>query len=214
MLTVLVSSKNRQPCAGLEHLGGDYRLIVDDTPGWSVSSNRLLDRASVYGDDALFVDDDVTLTADSLAGVRQYRDRADAFGLDLHMLTGQRQQGARHIFEGEAGALVEWNEPGPAYVAHCSTSAIYLSATALASGVRFPVWPGIHWEDVAYCLDLWRAGLRVLAVPGRVNHAIQGGVGQTKRHDPMFWARWNENRALFSEAYRGVREPRGAVWDE
>lgn len=211
MLTVLCTSKHRTPPGGLEHLGGDYRLIVDDTPGWSASSNHLLDRALIYGDDALFLDDDVTLTADSLEGVRAYRDHADAFGLDLHTMTGQRQPGARHIFDAATGEFIEWNEPGPAYVAHCSTSAIYLSAKAIASGVRFPIWPGVHWEDVAYCLDLWRAGLRVLAVPGVAWHAIEGGVGQTKRHDAMFWARWHQNRTLFAEAYRDVREPRGAV---
>lgn len=210
MITVLVSSKNRAAPLGLEHLHGNYRLIMDDTPGWAVSANRLLDRAVIYGDDALFLDDDTTLTAESLCGVEMYRTHADVFGLDLHTMDGERQAGARHIFT-EQGDLIEWIDSGPAYVAHVSTSAIYLTAKALASGVRFPIWPGIHWEDVALCLDYWRNGLKVLAVPGRVNHAISGGVGMTKRHDPMFWARWMQNKAAFEAAYRGVTTPVGAV---
>jgi len=201
MRNVLVSSKNGTLPQGLEH-AGEHRLILDSTPGWALSSNALLHRAAALGGDALFLDDDVTLTETSLIGVSAHYADADIFGLDLHDMSGARQAGARHILT-ETGALEDWIHPGPAYVAHCSTSAIYFKADVVRSSVRFPIWDGIHWEDVAFCLDAWLHGFRVMAVPGRVNHAIVGGVGATKRHDPQFWQRWMANKQAFEAWGRG-----------
>lgn len=197
-LEVLVACKEARAPGGLEHLGEkgrDWRISFCCIPGWSIGTNALLDLAAASGNDALFLDDDVTLTADSLAGVHEYYGQADIFGLDLHALDGARQVGARHTWDGQT--IHDWVEPGPAYVAHVSTSAVYIKHSVLAAGVRFPVWEGIHWEDVAFCFDAWARGFRVLAVPGLVHHAIEGGAGATKRHDPAFWERWGANKAAF-----------------
>jgi len=203
MLTVLVACKeppmdiqHASKPGGLQHLGRrnrDWRIAYDTTPNWARAANALLDYAAAKGNDALFLDDDVELTAESLSGVRAHYDQADIFGLDLHVkATGERQAGARHLAD-----MREWVHPGPAYVAHVSTSAAYLKASAIQSGLRFPEWEGIHWEDVAYCFDAWMRALKVMAVPGLVWHDIQGGAGVTKRHDAAFWERWGANRAAF-----------------
>ena len=197
MITVLVACKEPKRPEGLEHLGVegvDWRIAFDTGAGWGAAANRLLDNAV---GDCLFCDDDVAFTPDSLAGVRAHRGQADVFGLDLHDLRGQRQVGARHVLTPD-GAIVDWVQSGPAYVAHCSTSAIYLTAPVVRA-VRFPIWPGLHWEDVAFCFDAWAKGFKVLAVPGLVYHAIEQGVGATKRHDAAFWQRWHTNRAAFQQ---------------
>lgn len=197
MLNILVACKEPQAPGGLERLG-EHRVLYDTSPQWGVASNNLLAQAVVLGGDALFCDDDVMFTAGCLDGVRAHYDDADLFGLDLHDMGGFRQAGARHVMDRQGG-LHDWVHPGPAYVAHCSTSAIYLKHTALDAGVRFPIWDGIHWEDVAFCLDAWLKGLRVLAVPGYVQHNIVGGVGATKRHAPEFWDKWARNLRYFGE---------------
>ena len=183
LISILVSSANATAPQGLEHIPHTH-LLINGAAGWSISANQLLDQAAALGGDAIFCDDDVTFLPESLDGVRAHYQQADAFGFDLHDLSGARQCGARHTFPD--GVLTDWIHPGPAYVGHVSTSAIYLTEKAIQSGVRFPVWPGVHWEDVGYTLGLWLAGCRVLAVPGRVNHNIVGGIGATKRHTPEY----------------------------
>lgn len=199
MLNILVACKETKAPGGLEFIGEflhDWRIIYSSIPGWANAANALLDWSAREGCDALFLDDDTTLTAGCLAGVHAHYTEASLFGLDLHDLTGSRQAGARHILDKE-GALHDWVAPGPAYVAHVSTSAIYLKEDFIQSGVRFPVWDGIHWEDVAFCLDAWLHGFKVMAVPGYVHHAIVAGVGATKRHTPEFWEKWASNRQAF-----------------
>ena len=202
MLNILVACKEQKTPAGLEHLG-PHRIVYDHSSTWAAAANTLLDQAAALGGDAIFCDDDVTFLPESMVGVRRYYDCADLFGFDLHDMTGARQAGARHTMDA-LGFITDWVHPGPAYVAHVSTSAIYIKEDALS--LRFPVWPGIHWEDVAFCLDAWMHGLKVMAVPGRVDHAIAGGVGSTKRHDARFWERWAMNRQHFAGwcAERGV----------
>lgn len=212
MRNVLVAMKGERTPGGLEHLGvfmRDYRFIGCDMPGWAEASNALLEDAMEEGGDVLFLDDDVTLTETSLSGVKRHYDQADLFGLDLHTLDGQRQVGARHIMAPN-GTLHDWVQSGPAYVAHVSTSAIYIKAHAIAAGLRFPVWPGVHWEDVAFCLDAWLMGFSVLAVPGLVHHAIEGGIGSTKRHDDQFWPRWTANKQAL-ENWMTARDVLGAL---
>jgi GT2 family glycosyltransferase len=210
MLNVLVACMERKAPGGL-HFIGEHRVLYDTSAGWGEAANALLDAAALLGGDALFLDDDVVLTPDSLRGVRAHYDAADLFGLDLHDMDGDRQGGARHTLDSD-GNLADWVQPGPAYVAHVSTSAIYLKESFVQSGVRFPIWPGLHWEDVALCIDAWLHGLRVMAVPGYVHHAIVGGVGATKRHDPALWARWAQNVDLF-RAWCDAYDVRGALAD-
>lgn len=214
MLDILCVTTGQRAPQGLEHVPWEYRYLTDSSPGWGQAANALLDQASAAGHDALFLDDDVILTADTFSALADYRDKAEMFGFDLHDLSEQRQVGARHV-RNDAGAIEDWVRPGPAYVAHVSTSACYIAHRVLAAGVRFPIWPGLHWEDVAFCFDVWAHGFRVLAIPGRVDHDIAGGVGATKRHDPAFWARWHRNTAEFGAWCRArdlSRVPVGERW--
>lgn len=194
-LTVLVASKDARPPLGLEHLG-EHTVLYDTSAGWAAASNALLKQAAEIGGDAIFCDDDVTFTAASLDGVRAHYDAADIFGLDLWTEGGVRQAGARHTWDGTQ--LHDWVHAGPAYVAHCSTSAVYLKASALQAGIKFPVWPGLYYEDVAFCFEAWTKGLKVLAVPGMVKHDIEGGSGATKRHADDFWAKLSKNQDRFA----------------
>ena len=57
----------------------------------------------------------------------------------------------------------------------------------LTAGVRFPVWPGVHSEDVAFTYDCWLHGFKVLYVPNRAEHALEpNGVGATKAQTTTF----------------------------
>ncbi len=203
MLTVLVACKEEKTPGGLEFIG-EHRVLYSTLPDWAEAANALLAQAQAIGDDAIFCDDDVTFTEQSMAGVRRYYAAGDLFGFDLHDLTGARQEGARHGMAPD-GALLDWVHPGPAYVAHCSTSAMYIKANALS--LRFPEWPGIYWEDVALCIDAWLHGFKVLAVPGYVHHDIVQGSGATKRHTAAFWERWQTNKTAF-ERWCGERDMR------
>lgn len=208
MLNILIASKARKAPGGLEHLP-PHRLIFSDATPWGRAVNELLGDALAAGGDALLIDDDTQLTETSLEGVNTFYDHADAFGLDLHTLDGTRQPGARHTRN-----LIDWTHPGPAYVAHVSTSAIYLKRSALVSGARFPEWDGMHHEDLVYCFDLWLRGCKILAVPGYVHHNIVGGIGSTKRQDPTFWAGYARNRAAWLAWIEGrdlSAVPEGAV---
>jgi len=210
MLNILVACKTEKAPDGLEFVG-EHCVLYDTHASWGVASNNLLDQAAELGGDALFLDDDVTLTPGCLDVLRVYAHAADIFGLDLHDMTGARQAGARHVMD-TSGVLHDWVQPGPAYVAHCSTSAIYIKQDVLHANVRFPIWDGIHWEDVAFCLDAWLHGFRLLAVPGYVHHNIVGGAGATKRHAPEFWEKWAKNRQYFG-AWMGEKGVMQALAD-
>lgn len=193
-LIVLVACKEPKEPGGLKHLG-KHTVLYDSSPGWGAASNALLDKAAELGGDVIFCDDDVEFTAESLAGVKEHYDQADLFGLDLHDLDGRRQVGARHMMYTD-GTLHDWVHAGPALIAHCSTSAMYLKAAAVKA-LRFPIWDGLYWEDVTLCLDAWLKGFRVAAVPGYVHHDIGWGSGATKRHTEDFWAKERANYQAF-----------------
>ena len=65
---------------------------------------------------------------------------------------------------------------------------------------------------MAFCLDAWLHGLKVLAVPGYVHHNIVGGAGATKRHAPEFWEKWAANRQAFG-AWCGQKGVQAALAD-
>lgn len=209
MLNILVACKTQKEPGGLAHVGACC-IHYDTSPNWASAANALLAQAQSIGGDALFLDDDTELTPGCLDAVFSHYSRASLFGLDLHDMGGRRQAGARHTID-QAGNLADWTHPGPAYVAHVSTSAIYIKAEAL--GLRFPEWDGIHWEDVAFCLDAWLHGFRVMAVPGLIHHAIVAGVGATKRGDADFWEKWARNRQSFGQ-WMGERGVIRALADE
>jgi hypothetical protein len=187
MLDILVATidETRVP-GGLEHIGQPFRLLVDTRKGWAEAANALLDAAK---GDALFLDDDATLTATSLALLEKYYGAASLFGFTLITPQGGWERGWQVASAGmgadREGRLSHGTDVRdvmtPAYVAHVTTSAIYIKHEAIAAGLRFPVWPGAHHEDVAFTFDAWLQGFKVAYIPGLVEHPLTGaGAGATK----------------------------------
>jgi hypothetical protein len=185
-LNILVACKEPRAPGGLEHLP-PHTLLTDSRPGWALAANALLDEAARRGGNAIFVDDDATFTPDSLAHLDAFCDRADLIGVT--MLNEDRTVANAGFVYSTAGLLVPRATSRamiPAYLAHVTTSCLWLSARALGAGLRFPVWPGVHGEDVAFTYDAWLRGLRVAYVPGAVIHPVHAGaVGATKRTTPQ-----------------------------
>jgi hypothetical protein len=193
VINVLVATidADRRP-GGLQHLP-EHRLLVDSRKGWADAANALLDQAAERGGDALFLDDDVTLYPSTLALLNHYYDRAAVFGFTLVSGGGVASAG---LVANASGGLTPPSDIrdilAPAYVAHVTTSAIYIKADVVRAGVRFPVWPGAHHEDVAFTYDCWLRGFNVAYLPGLVEHPLtQHGAGGTKSADPAF----NDKRA-------------------
>jgi GT2 family glycosyltransferase len=212
MIDVLVSSKHKQAPAGLEHLPWEYELIVSDTSGWAKCSNDLLDSAAARGRDALFIDDDVTLTEDTFNAVKHFWGAADVFGVTLCYPSETEQVRVQSSgYQADSQARVwpapVWLVDQPAYLAHVTASCMLIKADVLKAGVRFPVWPGVHSEDVAFTYDVWLHGFRVAYMPGLAFHNIAQGVGATKRHDESLQARLTENKDMLTQwiADKGVR---------
>jgi hypothetical protein len=182
VVDVLVASKGGRRPAGLEHVPWEARVLVDSRPGWVHAANALLDEAADTGHDALFVDDDVTILPETFEGFARYYPLSDVFGFRLRGRPGEEQVG---------WGLQKTNPyPGRAcYLAHVTASLMYVRHAVLAAGVRFPVWPGLHFEDIQFTYDCWRRGFAVAYLPLPALHDLgpaEGGhmLGATKRHEP------------------------------
>lgn len=214
-LSVLVASRDNKAPQGLAHVP-PHILTISNTPGWATGSNELLDGCST---DALFCDDDITFLPESFVDFDRYASQADIIGFDLRYPDGPPCPGAQHGLN-ERAELYDIHPDGAAYVAHVSTSAIWISHRVIAAGVRFPVWPGIHCEDVVFNLAAWLAGFRVLYAPLPVTHHLTPqGVGQTKVSEIDLWPRLGINYQMMrewmtksgiAEAVRDGRIPNGA----
>lgn len=207
MIDVLIATKGDRAPLGLPNIPGPYNVFAATDRPWAVAANRLLDGAAQTGNDALFVDDDIELTPETFMAFHDYKDAADVIGFTLINPTpGGNQYQSGPVFmprvwiETPDGSLILQHPTAfdtiltPCYVAHVTASCMYLSSRLIQAGVRFPVWPGQHHEDVAFTLDAWLRGFRVMYLPGRVIHhmAAPGNVGATKAMDPKF----NEDRQL------------------
>jgi hypothetical protein len=196
ILLATAPGNTRRP-EGLERLGA-LDMLVDTRPGWAEAANALLDQAAERGQDALFLDDDITWTPDATRALLAHRGSADMLGFDLWLPQGHRQYDVHHVVT-PAGAIIGCNPPGPCQVAHVSTSCCYLSARLIADRrVRFPVWPGTHYEDLAYALSAWLHGYTVAYVGGTVIHHMAGPAGATKGADPQTLAKQAMNRQYFA----------------
>lgn len=186
MLSVLVSSKHGTAPGGLEYVRQEYDLYISDTPGWAVAANELLDLAAERGGDALFIDDDVVLTPSTFALLERYYSSAEVFGFTLmqpHPQLGWALQSAGYGFnrDGVLAPVGLRDMFTPCYVPHVTASCMYIKECVLKAGIRFPVWPGVHSEDVAYTLACWLQGFRVAYLPGVAEHHMGGpGAGATK----------------------------------
>lgn len=205
-LDVLVATKDGRKPGGLEHLG-DHQVLMNRIPGWVNAANYLLDDSARSGHDALFIDDDVTLTSSTFDLLDKYWDKAEVFGFTLVPPNDQRvlSAGVEWRYETDGRTIEKTLQcqkpPGifiPSYVPHVTASCMVVKKEVLRAGVRFPVWPGMHLEDVAFTLECWLKGFRVAYLPGLAYHdaVAEGGVtvGATKRHDPEFHARRRLNQ--------------------
>ena len=217
MIDILVATidETRVP-GGLEHIGQPARLLVDTRKGWADASNALLDQAE---HDALFLDDDATLTPTTLSLLEQYYDKADVFGFTLIRPQGGWNDGWQVASAGmgtdREGRLSHGSDVRdvmtPSYVAHVTTSAIYIKHEVIRAGVRFPVWPGAHHEDVVFTFDVWLHGFKVAYLPGLVEHPLTGaGAGVTKSGQAGFAEQRTVN-ARHLEAWTREKNIIGAI---
>jgi hypothetical protein len=190
MIAILCATKGDRKPAGLENVpGGVY--WEDTRVGWAKASNALLDRASEEGKDVLFVDDDVTLLPETFEDMEQWRG-ADLVGFQLR--DGDRVISAGHYLSPGGILLPNRDAFTPCYLAHVTASAMYIPHAILAAGVRFPDWPGVHSEDVAFTYAVWLAGFKVLYWPAPVLHSVaENGIGLTKVGEHNLGARLLEN---------------------
>lgn len=211
-IAILCATKGDRKPQGLENVpGGVY--WEDTRKGWAAASNALLDRAAEEGRDALFLDDDVTLLPETFEDMQKWRGEA--------LVGFQLRDGDRVISRGHylspGGLLLPNPDPyTPAYMAHVTASAMYIPHAILAAGVRFPDWPGVHSEDVAFTYSVWLAGFRVLYWPSPVLHEVaENGIGLTKVSEHNLGARlldnsrrlgmWMQENQVLSKVPMGVQ---------
>lgn len=211
VVDVLVASKTGREPGGLECLPPwASRVLVDSRPGWAAAANALLDQAAEAGHDALFIDDDVTILPETFAGFGRYYPLADVFGFRLRGQPGQRDQVGW-------GLRQENHWPDRAcYLAHVTASLMYVRADVLKTGVRFPYWPGLHFEDIQFTYDCWLRGFAVAYLPLPARHDIAptpaGMIGSTLRHGTDLQARRELNHRHL-DRWAEANDLRGAAID-
>jgi hypothetical protein len=182
MLIVACATKGDREPSGLEYIPVPYQYLPDTRKGWAAASNALLNDAAWLGADVLFVDDDVSLTPRTFEDFERWYDLADVIGFRLTQ--GGRTVSAGHVLYPDGLLLPNQYPDEPAYLAHVTASAMYIKHRVLRAGVRFPEWPGVHSEDVAFTHDVWMHGFQVLYWPSPVEHALEpSGIGATKAHE-------------------------------
>lgn len=180
----------------LVHAPFEVNVIQSSVNGWAAAMNDCLTRR-VPGD-CLIMDDDVLVLPHTFDLLEQHYNDADVFGFRLLYPDGRLQHdggyvtpvaGAGHIFD---------DGQQPTYTQYVTASLCYVKAHVFDQVPAFNEWPGVQWEDVAFCLDAWRAGLRVLYLPGEAIHEETG----TKRADTRLSERFGINAVHFGNKYR------------
>lgn len=191
MIAILCATKGDRKPQGLENVpGGVY--YEDTRKGWAAASNALLDKAATEGCDALFLDDDVTILPETFESMDKWRTNDTVVGFQLR--DGDAIISAGHYLSAGGILLPNRKIDTPAYLAHVTASAMYIPHPVLAAGVRFPDWPGVHSEDVAFTYDVWLHGFKVLYWPSPVLHDVaENGLGATKVGEHNLGARLLEN---------------------
>lgn len=192
---------------GLQHLPFTYRYLASTEPGWGEAANALLDKTE---NDVLFLDDDIEILPSTFDAFEKYYDEADMFGFSLIGPFGQGREWVQ-----SAGQMLVPNGDGlslsgldghiralmlPCYTAHVGTCCCYIKREVVAAGIRFPLWSdGIHYEDVAFCLDVWLSGFKCLRLPfAAIHHGAENGAGIHKGNDPRFAAKRAINEVRLS----------------
>lgn len=211
MLNILCATKGDRRPAGLEYAPA-HVYLEDTRTGWALSSNALLDWAAESGHDALFLDDDVTLLPRTFADMARWYAPNTLVGFQFR--DGGRIISCGHYLTPSGVLLPNPHPHTPAYMAHVTASAMYIPHAILAAGVRFPAWPGVHSEDVAFTYAVWLAGFKVLYWPSVVLHSVaENGIGATKVHEADIGRRLLENSqrlgAWMNEHHVLARVPMG-----
>jgi len=200
---ILCATTGERCPRGLEHAESlDWHerngYLTDSRFGWANAANALLDQAN---DDALFLDDDITLTPSTFHTFPEVDQHADVIGFTLFTRGNITSAGFHALPNGDLrpqGNLIDLFRPS--YVAHVTASCMWISRQVIDAGIRFPVWPGQHHEDVAFTYECWLKGFRVAYVPGVVLHDLDAsmGVGATKAK----LADFNQQRAVNAQCLR------------
>jgi hypothetical protein len=177
---------------GLNYTPQPSEYLYSTMAGWARASNHLLDVADKAGADVLFVDDDIRLLPTTFSEMPQWLPLADVIGFRLTQ--GGRTVSAGHVLYDDGLLLPNQYPDEPAYLAHVTASAMYIKNRVLKAGIRFPEWPGVHSEDVAFTHDVWMHGFQVLYWPSPVEHALEpSGIGATKAHEADLPSKLQEN---------------------
>lgn len=200
---VLVASKDGiqadriEAQLGLQHCPWPYTVHIETRPGWSAASNTLLDRAAEARADVLFMDDDVTLTEETFANWARVEPHAEVVGFGLvDEAGGPAIAPGYQLHSAGLGGFGGRLHDDPAYCAVVTASLMVLRAPVVADPiVRFPIWPGHHFEDLPYCLLAWIGGYRVAFAGGRAIHRVHPTrrVGLARSSDPEFDAKRHQN---------------------
>lgn len=198
-----VASKHNDVPAGLSV--PDTQVLIETCAPWGVAANNLLDRfiGETTAEWLLFADDDIEVCDITFAGLDKMKDRADIWGFCLCYPNGNVQS-AGHIYLSPDAPLTPLNSYPhrllwPSYVAHVTASCFLLNRRVIKGGLRFPLWPGQHYEDVLFTLYAWMCGYKVAYWPGPCIHDCDSGVGRTKGQEADFEERRKVNHGLLME---------------
>lgn len=196
MIDVLVASHPSRATlpVGLQFIGM-HRVLMDTKDGWAEAANRLLDQSE---NDVLFIDDDVELFDSTFSDLQKHYDKADVFGPTLYNQGATDILSAGYFIKEDYGLVPRRVSKAPGYVAHVTASCMYIKRRAVVDGLRFPVWPGVHTEDVVFTIDAWLRGFKVMCLPSACDHysgQMGGGAFKSKIDD------LNDKRAINYSMY-------------
>jgi O-antigen biosynthesis protein len=183
----------------LRHIPFGIRLhLVTAGKSWPEAINLGLKEST---GDVILMDDDVVLNADTFSTVEKYYNDADIFGFKLLFPDGAIQHAGGFIRGSQIGHL-GFREPAdspefmvPRYVAHATTSLIYIKRHVLKKlGGMAENYPGMQFEDVDFNIRAIKAGFRILNLPQSAVHEQSA----SKQHLPDFQRKmaWNYKSLL------------------
>lgn len=217
MIDIVVVTQNDKLPLGLEFIKDEFNLIVEKEGRWEIAANRALDKTN---HDVLFLDDDIELNKETFRLLNVFKGKIDLIGFTLYNIFNNEKKlqttGFKLDIVDNAPIISETNDPKtPKLLAHVTTSLIYISKKTIDCGIRFPTWPGLHKQDVAFSIDAWLHGLKVAHIPGDAIHRQEiYGIGPTvwnkeNRKELMQLNRqcladWMQEKNVVEKAQKGI----------
>jgi GT2 family glycosyltransferase len=216
MIDIVCASLNHRSPRGLEYIPKAWQLHTSSEVPWAYAVNRMLEKTK---EDVLHIDDDIEILPSTFDLLDLYYDSADIFGFSLLCPNGAggwriHSSGAKLApragdidlasLDADLASLTT-----PVYVAHVCASCMYIKRSVIEAGLRFPEWPGAHYEDVVFTLEAWLAGFRVCRLPSvALHHSHPSGIGLTKLMQPTFNQHRQINEAKLKSYFveRGIFE--------